>query len=54
MGFIVTNLELPSRAVVRCYNISNDAGRVKKFFVRFFSSSRHTHALAQTHPPVGE
>lgn len=36
VGFIVTNLELPSRAVVRLYNISNDAGRVKKVLVRFF------------------
>jgi len=36
VGFIVTNLETDSRAVVRFYNISNDAGRVKRFFVRFF------------------
>jgi len=38
VGFIVTNLSLPSRAVVRFYNISNDAGRVKKnlWFVFFF------------------
>ena len=36
MGFIVTNLALPSRAVVRFYNISNDAGGVKTFCVRLF------------------
>jgi hypothetical protein len=54
VGFIVTNLTLPSRAVVRFYNISNDGGHVKGFLVRFFPPSRHTHALAQTAPPVGE
>jgi len=54
VGFIVTNLETDSRAVVRFYNISNDAGRVKKFLVRFFSSCRHTHVLTQTRPPVGK
>jgi hypothetical protein len=32
----VTNLTLPSRAVVRFYNISNDAGCVKEFCVRLF------------------
>ena len=36
VGFIVTNLTLPSRAVVRFYNISNDAGGVKTFCVRLF------------------
>jgi hypothetical protein len=35
-GFIVTNLETDSRAVVQFYNISNDAGRVKDFLVRSF------------------
>jgi hypothetical protein len=36
VGFIVTNLETDSRAVVRFYNISNDAGPVKDFLVRLF------------------
>ena len=46
--FIMTNLELPSRAVVRFYNISNDVGPCQGGFALVFDSFVHTPVCART------